>query len=252
MKWLGMLFGIVVLGGLSALVWVLLRFNLKRRRIARAAATTTDEQLERICGLIEECGSETPLGGILVRTNNSFGDNECVVRLPANIPDFPWAGRAVVIETQPSVGFRFIEASEGPTRFLGRVYRHVRVPRRRLASGKFRNIFSPARYIAANPRLKDALSAVCPEHPESLLAYLLCPGQSGFEFEPIDQARIATSPAWVQDPDTPVCGRCRKRMLPILQLPGSLLRAKGLGRSTFYLFGCKTHPENTETVEQLT
>jgi hypothetical protein len=126
------------------------------------------------------------------------------------------------------------------------------VPRTRLKSGKLRNLFSPKRYLSGTPELTRALREVCPAHPGELLCYLLCVGQESFEFEPIDQARVGTVPAWVQDAEWPTCPQCRRRMSVILQIPGTLLWPKPSPRGTFYWFGCKRHPERTETVAQFT
>ena len=101
-----------------------------------------------------------------------------------------------------------------------------------------------------NGELAVALRALCPRYPSELLAYLLSTGLATFEFDGINQARIGGTPAWIQDPEFPVCPQCGKRMKFILQLPGSLLHKKGFQEATFYLFGCKQHPENIQSVEQ--
>jgi hypothetical protein len=136
---------------------------------------------------------------------------------------------------------------------LGRVYRLVRVPRHQTKnSTKQRNAYSSQQYIAKNPALLSALGDVCRKYPDDLLSYLLCVGRESFEFEPIDQVRIGTSPAWVQDPEYPICDDCKKRMRLVLQLPGTLVSKKSFHRGTFYLFGCATHPHQTKSLGQFT
>lgn len=92
----------------------------------------------------------------------------------------------------------------------------------------------------------------CPENPHGLLAYLLCAGRESYEFEPIDQARVGTSPSWVQDPQHQLCPQCQRRMSLILQLPGTLLSHQAYHRGTFFLFGCPTHPTETSSLGQFT
>ena len=111
-------------------------------------------------------------------------------------------------------------------------------------------MFDPGRCIAASPALADALREVSPGHPRELLSYLVC--NERIEFEPIDQSRIGTNPAWVQDPELPSCRRCGTRMALIVQLPGDVVHPRAFHRGTFFLFGCRKHPEETKTVAQYT
>jgi hypothetical protein len=151
------------------------------------------------------------------------------------------------------VAFNIVEGATAETLLLGNVYRPVQVPRHKAKrSAKVRNAFSPEKYLANSPALRKALEEVCPEYPAELLAYLLCIGSESFEFEPINQARIGTSPAWVQDPSHPSCDQCGKRMQLILQLPGTTISKKALHRGTFYLFGCTRHPDQITSLGQFT
>lgn len=113
-------------------------------------------------------------------------------------------------------------------------------------------MFSPGDYVARSPALLDALTALCAAYPRELLAFLLCVGRESFEFEPIDQGRIGTTPAWVQDPEYPTCDHCRKRMQLIVQLPGMVISEKAFHRGTFFLFGCPVHPHHTKQLGQFT
>jgi len=106
--------------------------------------------------------------------------------------------------------------------------------------------------VKDSPLLRERLLAVCSKYPDGLLSYLLCAGRDSFEFEPVCQGRIGTSAAWVQGPAFQYCDRCKKRMLLIVQLPGTLLHRKALHGATFYFFGCKDHPDRTATVSRFT
>ena len=237
----------------TALAAVLVRFNRKRIRIAQCASSATPEQLERIYSLIEQLGTVTSVGYVLARTNTVSSEARCLVPVPNELPGFPWAGRVIEATVSKTIEFQFVHADVAEPTLLGQVYRPVRVPRHQAkASAKERNTFSPELYVNNNAALVAALEAVCPEYPSDLLSYLLCIGRNSFEFEPIDQARIGTSPAWVQDPEHQTCEECKKRMQLVLQLPGSVLSKKAFHRGTFYLFGCPSHPHRTKTLGQFT
>jgi hypothetical protein len=243
----------VVAGGLIlAFAAVIVFYNWKRVHIARVAANASDEQLESIYKLVEACGSEKPVGCLLARTNRTAQDATCMVSVPGWLEDFPWAGRTIIIEEAArEVSFRFAQDARATTQFLGKAFRAVAVPRNKSKSGKARNVFSPNRYVLSNQALRPALQKICTKYPDELLSYLFNSGAETFEFDPIDQARIGTSPAWVQAAEFQVCSECRRRMALVLQVPGVMI-AKGWASGTFYLFGCKQHPEITKTVVQFT
>lgn len=247
-------FGIVAASTAAlALAVVLVRFNRKRLFVARCAATLTPEQLEHIYSLVEQTGTTAANGYVLARTNKTTTETRCLVPIPKELPQFPWAGRVVEATVSNTVELQFVEATAFEPSLLGHVYRPVQVPRHATKSlAKQRNTFSPQRYVANSEELSVALSTVCPKYPTELLCYLLCVGRASFEFDPIDQARIGTSPAWVQDPEHQTCDECRKRMHLVLQLPGTLISKKAFHRGTFYLFGCVTHPDRTKTLGQFT
>ncbi len=237
-------------GFFIALAVVLIRFNQRRLAIARIAAAATSDDLESIYNLIEDTTREPPCGCVFGRTNQKASHTRCIVALPQGLDDFSWSGRSVEIESAEEVVFRFIDQPVAETACAGRVFRPVRVPRIKLSSGKYRNVFSPKRLLASSDTLEAALRRLSHKYPDDLLSYLLCVGRESFEFEPIDQARIGTSPAWVQDPEWPTCPRCRRRQSLILQIPGTLFSPQRKG--TYYWFGCKKHPDATQVVEQFT
>jgi len=237
----------------AALAVVLVRFNLKRRHVLGCAATATAEQLERIYVLVEQQGSVPASGYVLARTNRRTSETRCLVPVPAEIRELPWAGRVIEATVSNGVDFRFVTSTASEPTLLGCVYRPVRVPRHRTnSSGKERNTFAPERYVASSAELLTALTVMCPRYPTELLSYLLCVGRESFEFEPMDQARIGTSPAWVQSAEHQTCDECHQRMQLVLQLPGTVISSKSFHRGTFYLFGCAKHPEQTKSLGQFT
>ena len=241
-----------VVGGLAlALAVVVVRFNWKRLRIARIAAATSDDRLDRIYRLIEGSAPEESSGCVLGRTNKVSSDKRNLVGLPHALQEFPWSDRSVEIITSPDVTFRFTDECVLETRLGGRVFRAVRVRRVKTSSGKLRNAYSPQRNLAINDALAAVLREVCPSAPDGLLSYLLCVGGESFEFEPIEQARIGAIPAWVQVEAWPTCDQCNRRLSLILQIPGALLSSEHAA-GTFYWFGCKQHTENTKKIEQFT
>jgi hypothetical protein len=244
------IFAIVVVGLLSALAAPLIRFNSKRIHIIRAAAQASDEALGAIYRNIEICGTEKPTGCVLLRSNRRVKDSRSVIAIPDWLEAFPWAGRTIAISVDKDVTLSLTPDKSQETRLLGRVYQAVAVPRVKSQSGKVTNMFAPARLLAGNVALPTSLKAVCPDHPERLLGYLLAAGAESFEFDPINQARIGTSPSWIQGAEFHSCDLCKKRMALILQLPGTLAARKGYGSAVFYMFGCPEHPEQTKTVSQ--
>lgn len=238
--------------GVAALILSIVRFNLKRRDVKKTYNSATPQQIDRITTLIESLGSEPSVGGVLIRTKGQGQgkDERCVVTIPTKIADFPWSGISYMVQTNRNVSFNPTKKHVEGTELLGHKYRFLAIPRHLTKTGKARNIFDPARYIKLCPELKDALKDVSAKYPMELLSYILCDGR--IEFEPIDQLRIGTSAAWVQDPEWKYCPSCRKRMTLIIQLPGTHIHKKAFHRGTFFLFGCKSHPEFTECVEQYT
>jgi hypothetical protein len=228
---------------------VLIRFNRKRLYIIRCVEAADAQQLEAIYTHLDQLGTQTPSCAVLARTNRRSGsDRDWCVPVPPFVE--PWAGRAIRADVASEVAFRLAGSAAPEPVLRGQVYRVVPVPRHLTKSGKARNQFSPSKYLAGNPQLLSALSAVCPEYPAELLAYLLAAGAETFEFDPMFQARIGGSPSWVQDAEFPECSECRKRMSLILQLPGALLPGKPMAEGTFFFFGCVNHPDKTKTVAQ--
>jgi hypothetical protein len=244
---------LVVSAAVAVLAAVLVRFNRKRLHIARCAASAAPEQLERIYALVESLGTLPANGHVLARTNQRTGESRCLVPVPMDLAGFPWAGKVIEATAGKDVQFRFVDAAVSAPALAGQLYRAVRVPRHLTKkSAKERNSFDPARHVASSAELRAALAQVCPKYPAELLVYLLCAGRNSFEFEPVDQARIGSSPAWVQDPAYPSCPECRARMVLVLQLPGTLIDRKAFHRGTFYLFGCTAHPDQTRSLGQFT
>lgn len=248
---LAMLLGGIVAAAAIVLAVVLIRFNRKRMAIVRAATAATERQLEAIYTLVEGSSTLPAAGHMLARTNRRSADPACIIPIPEDLPGFAWAGKRIEVTIAKEVEYRFIEPAPGAPTLLGKVVRPVRIPRYRSGrAGTVRNAFAPEKYLAACPELRAALVEVCPVYPAELLAYLLCIGGETFEFEPINQARIGATAAWVQSPEHQNCGVCGKRMALILQLPGMAISPKHLHEGTFYLFGCVRHPDQTSSVAQ--
>jgi hypothetical protein len=241
---------IVIIAAIAIpLAVVLIRFNRKRLHIIRCAHAAGAEQLEAIYTHIDHLGTQAPSCAVLARTNRCSGsDGDWSVPVPPFVE--PWAGRTISADVASDVTFRFAASAAPEPVLRGQIYRVLPAPRHLTKGGKARNQFSPGKYVTGNPQLLSALSAVCPEYPAELLAYLLAAGAETFEFDPMFQARIGGSPSWVQDAEFPECGQCRKRMSLILQLPGAMLPGKPMAEGTFFFFGCVKHPDKTKTVAQ--
>lgn len=250
--WFSMLkivLGVIIAAIVIPLAVVLIRFNRKRVHIIRCAKAADAQQLDAIYKNIEHLGTQAPSCAVLARTNRRSGsDGDWSVPVPAFVE--PWAGKTISADVAPEVTFRFAPSAAPEPVLRGQIYRVVPAPRHATKRGKARNQFSPSKYVTGNPQLLSALSAVCPEYPAELLAYLLAAGAETFEFEPMFQARIGGSPSWVQDAEYPECEECRKRMNLILQVPGAMLPGRPMAEGTFFFFGCVKHPDKTKTVAQ--
>lgn len=236
-----------IAAGIAALAWVTIRFNLKRREVTRSLAQATPEQIGSVLDLVESIGTEPPVGGVLVRTNQPTS-SDAVIAVPDSLADFPWAGWSISLEFGSEPSFTLNDESSDETRLCGHTYRFLPIPRARTQTGKLRNIFDPSRYLKLQPELEAALSDICPNHPQETLSAILCNGR--IEFESIDQPRIGTSAEWIQTPEWQSCDSCRKRLRLILQLPGVCTGQKDLREGTIYLFGCAAHPSDTKRVIQ--
>lgn len=246
---MGIIVAVAVIAALSTpLAIVLIRFNRKRLHIIQQAATATEDQLERIYRAIESKPGESPTCAVLARTNRSAPVSTGIVPIPPYV--HPCAGKSIIVTNSERARFSVTDTPATEPTLFGKVFRLLPVPRQTTKSGKSRNQFSPRGYVVSNPDLKEALTAVCPRYPVELLCYLLSAGLNSFEFDPIDQARVGGSPAWVQGAEFPNCGQCKKRMSLLLQLPGSLVPGKANSGASFYFFACARHPDETETVVQ--
>jgi len=239
---------VVIVLLLASLAVVLIRFNRKRIHIIKRAASATEAQLERIYCAIENKNGEPPTCAVLGRTNRTVPAMCAIIPIPEYVR--PWAGKSIVVTNNEKVALSLPDVPATEATIAGKVFRLVPIPRQQTKTGKSRNLFSPKRYIAADPELMAALTDVCPRYPLEVLAYLLSAGIESFEFDPINQARIGGSPSWTQDAEFVNCSLCKKRMSMVLQLPGTLLPVKTKMRATFYLFGCPTHTEQSATVVQ--
>lgn len=236
-----------IAAGIAALSWVTIRFNLKRRKVGSSLSQATSEQIGRVVDLVESIGTEPPVGGILIPTNDE-ADLGAVINIPEGISEFPWSGKSVSMKFDPDLSFDITDREAGESRLCGQRYKFMPIPRIQTKSGKARNVFDPARYMKLQPELEEALTEICPDHPTEALSAILCDGQ--IEFEPIDQPRIGTSASWVQSPEWQSCDNCKKPMKLIVQLPGPCTGKKELREGTIYLFGCASHPDETKQVLQ--
>jgi hypothetical protein len=233
---------------LARFALILIRFNRKRRHIIRQAARATDDQLERVYRAIESKTTESPAYGVLTRTNRTALYASANIPIPEYVQ--PWAGKSIIVTNADKVEFSLSDATITEPAIAGKVFRILAVPREQTKTGKSHDQFSPKNYVEGNPDLMNALRNICPRFPEELLAFLLSVGHNSFEFDPVHQARVGGSPAWFQNAELPNCDQCRKRMVLLLQLPGTLVPGKANTRAWFYLFGCVKHPEETKVVVQ--
>ncbi len=245
----------IVLGavavGIVLLARVAVRFRRQTKAMEAAAAAATPAQLDAIYACIEKLG-DTPFNGyVIVSANRTVNDPRRVIPLPRDLTGFPWGGRAVIIDIGKEVTLRIGDDPADAPMLAGTVYRALRVPRfTGRKSRKIRNVYEPSTYLRESKELLPLLREISATYPKESLNYLLTAGTRAHSFDPIDQARIGASVAWIQDPDSPDCPLCRKRMASIVQVPGVMLKTRGYRDGNFYLFGCVEHPEQIAQVFQ--
>jgi len=212
-----------------------IQWKRERRLIAKIVASATEVQMEEIARLIESCGTETPTAAFLMATGESTPDKTTLIRLPTNIPQFPWGGRCVTLTNDegniPSLSF--VESDFEGIVCLGKRYRTVGVPKKKTKTGKSKNIYDIERMLSASPQLVAALKELYPKSPQTLLVYLLRTAP----------AQIGGPPGWYQDPEVQKCPKCGRYMSLIVQIED--------GSAMVYLFGCRAHPDETATLYQL-
>lgn len=231
----------------------MVRFNLKRRAIIRSVRAASGAQLDAVYRIIEAAAAGDPGACLLVRSNETASSNENAIALPAGLSKFPWAGKRLKIEgaLRDVPAIAVVDATdEGRSALGGKLFRPLRLPARRGKSGKSaRNIYASSALLRMLPDLQPALSDICPQYPADTLTYLLGSGSESYEYEPIDQCRIASGIAWIQEPEVPRCADCVAPPAFIVQIPGMMLSPR-LGEGNFYIFGCRTHVTNLMCVTQ--
>lgn len=242
--------GVVFLALAIPLAVVLIKFNIKRRRIIQCAATASPIQLEAIYSAIEKSGTEVPTTAVLARLNQSSKPIDFQLVIP---PCFePWGGMAI----EPIVGKKVVlclkASTEAQAYLNGRPFRMVLVPRYRTKSGKVRNTYSPDDYFKRIPEVAVECERICPDYPRELLGYLFNTSIESHEFDPIFQVRLGGSASWIQDPEFKSCPVCKKRMSHVAQIPGAMLPCNAPDKGNFYLLGCREHLGETCTIEQFT
>lgn len=246
--------GILALSaGAVALVIAILRARRKCLFIVRCAAAATPTQLDQIYTLVERSGTVAANGYVLAITLLRCEETRSLVPIPKDLPDVPGAGQVIEVTIDEQVRVRFVEAYVAAPTLLGQVYRPVEVPRHHTRNAsKSRNSFAPEHHVARSLEQLAKLQVLCACYTVELLSYLLSAGRVSQEFEPIDQVRIGSSPAWAQDPQPQSCDACWQRMRLVLQIPGTVISRTAFHRATFYLFGCASHPDQKKTLGQFT
>lgn len=250
-----LLVGAVVVA-VGMFVSFIVRFNVKRARIIKSVANASEDALEGVYRAIEEATDGKASACLFVRTNRTAeakGGN--IIAFPAWLGDFPWAGCSLEIadDAKATRATSFVLRRAAPTResiLGGKVFRPLRVPKHRSASGKAaRNVWSPRALLKMRPALTPALGAIGSDAPEEILAYMLSPGQRSHEFDGIFQCRAAEGVSWIQGADAPVCEDCKAPMAFIVQVPGEMLSAER-AEGALYVFGCPTYDDHIKGIWQ--
>ena len=243
------LFAIVAsaLGG--ALAVAIVRFNLKRSHIKRAAEAASADALDAIWAEIESLSEEPSTAAILVRANGAPLSDASAVSIPSDLRGFPWAGWSLHCVSDEQFELRKEAAPGGHSSLAGLRLRPMLIPRFKTKSGKARNAYAPSKYLQRSRRLGAQLAGICERYPGELLGHLLSLADT-FEHDDMDQVRIGGSPGWVQSPEFPSCRTCGHKARFVVQIPGHLLPSRRRISGTCYVFSCEHHPSEVELVVQ--
>lgn len=235
---------------LSWLAFVVVRQKRVIQAIRQAVRDADEQVISEVYAAIGQTGDGRSRGYILGRTNMAPSSPDHQIYLPEGIDNFPWGGKVVHIDTTNSVRMVIVEENDQQNRLAGKVYASIPAPMADNETGHGFSLFSPYKWIAANPQLLSAAGQISARYPEQTLTFLVTVGRDDYQYEPAHQVRLADGLSWVQKPEFPVCDICQERMQFILQLPGVVLDGKAESNAIYYLFGCKHHPDNTACITQ--
>jgi hypothetical protein len=235
---------------LSWLIFVVSKHKKILKNIQQAIESANEKDIYAIYEALSQMAGKSSHTYIVGRTNAIAQTDGDMITLPQTLKDSPWAGQVVHINAGPQINMVINDTDAGPIQLGGRVYATIAVPSNINESGNDYVQYSPYKWLGQSDALVSAVSRLSPRYAEKLLSYLVTPGKDDFSFEPAYQVRIGEGVSWVKKPVVPVCDVCREPMSFILQCPGSLLNNRDTQYATYYLFGCKKHPDRTECVSQ--
>ena len=235
---------------LSWLILVVHKHKQTLKNIRQLVDNASEIDINNIYDALANMAGESPQSYIVGRTSATAKTGDDLIILPRNMPDLPWAGKVVHINTGPQTSMTINENNAQQTQLGGREYTNVPVPVFTDESGREYVQYSPYKWLNQSEALVSAVSRLSSRDAEKILSYLVTPGKEDFSFEPAYQVRIGSGISWVQKPVKPTCDICDEQMSFILQCPGSVLNNDDTKHATFYLFGCKDHPEQLECVTQ--
>jgi len=235
---------------LSWLIFVVRKHKQILKNIRQVIDNATETDINSIYDALSQMAGESPHTYIVGRTNANPQIDGDMITIPQALENFPWAGKVVHISAGPQTKMVINEDNKGSVQLGGRVYATIPVPSITNESGHDYVQYSPYKWLDQNEALASAVSRLSFRDAEKILSYLVTPGKKDFSFEPAHQVRIGDGISWVQKPVNPMCDVCGERMSFILQCPGSLLNNKDTQYATYYLFGCKDHPDQIECVTQ--
>ncbi len=218
--------------------------------IRQVVDNANNKDLDNIYEVLSDMADNSSSNYIVVRSNADSALKGDMITLPTRINNFPWAGKVVHISPGPQTTMVINNENAGLTQLGGRTYTIIPVPLVSDVSGQDYIQYSPYKWLDQNKALASAVSRLSLRHAEKILSYLVTPGKDDFNFEPAYQVRIGGGISWVDKPISPLCDNCGEPMSFILQCPGSLLNHPDTAHATFYLFGCKDHPDQTICISQ--
>lgn len=215
---------------------------LEGREVRRAVEKTSEEEKQELLRLADSLVPDKPNAVILEPTGERLDENLTLVRLPNGLVDYPWGGRCVsVAKRVKGAGWpecTFVDSEFDGIVIRGRIYRTRPVAQSTTKKGKTRNVYSSYQLLKAAPELNARLKRLYPREPAEFLDRIRPPSDGS-------ESRIGGSAYWPQSPLFPKCAVCGKRMCLIVQFSPSDLG--DMSDCMLYFFGCRTHPDSTQT-----
>lgn len=225
----------------------IVRFHKECKEYSENLQIIKNREFDNIITAIESIGTEPSTAILLVPDLDKANEEDYNIYIPENLNN-PAAGKSISFEYnfENNDDFRAIFSGSRKKQQIENIkFREIKVPRIQLKSGKSQNVWSYERYLKKSNELKNILSIFSNNDQVSALESII------HEFKCI---KINGGYVWAQYAEFPKCSICNRNCVFVAQVPGYLFNKKkykfDIQESEIYLFVCRTHTDQLETVIQ--